>query len=106
MITPNSTTSNLAKKDCILTTVSIVGLKWSVLIIKEMVNSPKRFCELEHAIPNITPRILSKRLNELESFKIIKFDLNNGRPLYSLTSKGLDLYPIIEQMVKWGQKYI
>lgn len=106
MLKTYSTTTSANKKDCIQTTIGIVGVKWSILIIKEMTSSPKRFCELEHSIPNITPRILSKRLSELENYKIIKLDYNNGRPVYSLTSKGHDLYPIIEQMIRWGQKYL
>lgn len=68
----------------------------------------KRFGELKKQIGDINPRTLSQRLDELERFGIITkkvFAEVPPRVEYSLTEKGKDLVPILEQMVAWGDKY-
>ena len=96
---------NRPKRDCISKTLDIVGYKWSLLIIRELIDQPKRFCELEHSIDKITPKILSKRIDELSKREIINIYVENGRNIYELTQKGRDLLPVIHQMNKWGDKY-
>ncbi|MGH7234110.1 MAG: winged helix-turn-helix transcriptional regulator [Candidatus Saccharimonadales bacterium] len=86
---------------CIANAMRVLGLKWSALILGDLNNGPKRFCELERSIERITPRILSQRLNDLEALNIIC--QNDGS--YRLTDKGKDLMPTLIQMASWGSKY-
>jgi DNA-binding HxlR family transcriptional regulator len=86
---------------CITKAMRVLGLKWSALILRDLNSGPKHFCELEHSITKITPRILSQRLNDLESQKIII--QTDGS--YKLTKKGADLIPTLVQMADWGSKY-
>ena len=86
---------------CIASAMRVLGRKWSALILRDLHSGPKHFCELEHSIKKITPRVLSQRLNDLEAQNIIK--LENGS--YLLTSKGIDLIPTLKQMASWGSKY-
>lgn len=86
---------------CIASAMQVLGRKWSALILRDLNSGPKRFCELQHSIDKITPRVLSQRLNDLEIQSIVS--LNNGS--YQLTQKGSDLMPTLKQMANWGSKY-
>ena len=88
---------------CIASTMGVLGSKWTALILRDLMEGPKHFCELEHSIDNITPRILSKRLRDLEQQGII--DAKRSEGCYQLTAKGEDLMPILQQMASWGSKY-
>jgi DNA-binding HxlR family transcriptional regulator len=103
------TTSVLEPKiGCIAAAMEIIGNKWTALILRDLFSSPKRFCELEKSVGNINPRTLSQRLDDLESHGIItkqSFAEVPPRVEYTLTQKGEDLYPILEQMAKWGDRY-
>ncbi|HET8992104.1 MAG TPA: helix-turn-helix domain-containing protein [Candidatus Saccharimonadales bacterium] len=93
---------------CIAATMSIIGNKWTALILRDLFTGPKRFCELEKSVGSINPRTLSQRLDALEEQGIIVKknwpDLPH-KSEYSLTTKGEDLLPTLEQMAAWGTKY-
>ena len=89
-------------------TLSVIGNKWTVLIIRELLTGKKRFGELLHFLSGISPRTLSARVTELEKFGVLRKKTYLEVPShteYSLTKKGHELVPIIEQMAKWGIKY-
>src|SRR5215207_7433845 len=89
------------KVGCIATAMRIIGNKWTALILRDMFEGPKRFCELERSVGSINPRTLSQRLHDLEDQGIItreSFAEVPPRTQYTLTSKGTDLHPILEQM--------
>lgn len=93
---------------CIAGAMQIIGNKWTALIIRDLFSGPKRFCELEKSVGNINPRTLSQRLDDLEEHGIITRACYNEVPPrieYTLTQKGLDLQPILEQMAAWGNKH-
>jgi len=93
---------------CIASAMEIIGNKWTALILRDLFSGPKRFCELEQSVGKINPRTLSQRLDDLESHGIItkqKFAEVPPRIEYSLTQKGEDLLPVLEQMAAWGTKY-
>lgn len=96
------------KVGCIAAAMLIVGNKWTALILRDLFEGPKRFCELEKSVGNINPRTLSQRLDDLEDRGIItrqSFPEVPPRTEYALTEKGEDLHPILEQMAAWGNKY-
>jgi DNA-binding HxlR family transcriptional regulator len=93
---------------CIAAAMEIVGSKWTALILRDLATGPTRFCVLEKSVGNINPRTLSKRLDDLEAYGIISrqsFAEVPPRTEYSLTPKGADLLPILQQMAAWGDKY-
>lgn len=93
---------------CIASAMQIVGNKWTALILRDLFSGPKRFCELERSVGTINPRTLSQRLDDLEIHGIItKTNFNEVPPRidYTLTEKGQDLQPILEQMAAWGNKH-
>jgi DNA-binding HxlR family transcriptional regulator len=96
------------KEGCVACAMSIIGSKWTALILRDLTQSPRRFSELERSIHGMSPRTLSQRLDCLEQQNIIiKHPDSEHKPCitYSLTRKGQDLIPILEQMVIWGTKY-
>jgi len=88
---------------CIARATSIIGHKWTSLILLELTAGPKRFCQLETSL-GINPRTLSQRLDDLENHDIVTRSCT-ARPEYCLTAKGHDLTPILRQMSEWGDKY-
>jgi DNA-binding HxlR family transcriptional regulator len=93
---------------CIASAMQVIGNKWTALILRDLFTGPRRFCELEKSVGSINPRTLSQRLDDLEQYGIItkqSFAEVPPRIEYTLTEKGEDLLPILEQMASWGTKY-
>ena len=86
--------------------LDIVGDKWSLLIIRDMlVKHKKTFKEISNSDEKIAPSILSARLKLLESYKLIfrtKVPDNKKENIYLLTEKGIRLTPIIVEFSLWG----
>jgi DNA-binding HxlR family transcriptional regulator len=96
------------KEGCIASAMQIVGNKWTALILRDLFSGPQRFGELERSLTGISPRTLSQRLVELEHCAIITKESFNEVPPrteYTLTQKGRDLVPVLQQMAAWGDKY-
>ena len=90
----------------IASTLDVVGDKWSLLIIRDMlVKHKKTFKEISDSDEKIAPSILSARLKLLESYKLIfktKVPDNKKENIYLLTEKGIRLTPIIIEFSLWG----
>lgn len=88
--------------------MEIIGKKWLILIVYNLLSGPKRFSELARAVGEICPKMLSERLKELEELKLIKKKISGVFPTkitYQLTKKGKSLSKIILIMEKWGRKW-
>ena len=88
--------------------LEIVGDKWSLLIIRDLLNKKFSFSDFLNSNEAIAKNILSDRLKKLIKFKIINFktSLNNKKvKLYFLTKKGLDLYPTMVELMLWSKKH-
>ena len=99
---------------CIASAMEIIGNKWTALILRDLAAGPQRFGQLEKSLrvgpgaSSISPRTLSQRLDDLEAHDIItrrSYAEVPPRCEYTLTDKGHDLIPILEQMALWGSKY-
>ena len=93
-------------------TVKYLLKKWTLLIILELYkgqNYTRRFSELKEALSDITPKILSERLKELEDEDIItkKIDATSFpvRCEYTLTESGVDLIEVIRDIKRWALKW-
>ena len=90
--------------------LDVVGDKWSLLIIRDMlVKHKKTFKEISDSDEKIAPSILSARLKLLESYKLIfktKVPDNKKENIYLLTEKGIRLTPIIVEFSLWGNSNI
>ncbi len=87
----------------------MVSGKWTLLVIRDLAEDSRRFCELERSLTGISPRTLSLRLRTLEGEGIVErttFPDVPPRVTYSLTDKGRDLVPLIEQMRAYGDRWL
>jgi DNA-binding HxlR family transcriptional regulator len=90
-------------------TGEIVGSKWTVLIVHDLSEGPRRFTELEHACAGISPRTLAERLRWLESEDIIarqSYPESPPRVEYALTDKGRALLPVVHEMRRFGHEWL
>lgn len=92
--------------DCgVAKTLKIIGSKWTMLILHNLLEGKKRFGELQRELNGISPKTLSQRLQELEKEGIVKKKVFAEIPLhveYTLSQKGLSLSDIFEKMAQWG----
>ncbi|MGY6655047.1 winged helix-turn-helix transcriptional regulator [Amycolatopsis sp. TRM77291] len=87
--------------------LELIGERWSLLVIRDLVLGPKRFDELQQGLPKIPMSILSTRLNELERHGVVQrrvlSQLDAG-VVYELTEYGNDLDQIVLQLGLWGAR--
>jgi DNA-binding HxlR family transcriptional regulator len=89
--------------------VELIGRRWSGAIIQMLLRGPSRYAELRSAIPDITDRMLSERLRELEDEKIVARTVIPETPVrveYSLTTKGRALAPALDAIGHWAEKWV
>lgn len=102
---------NKFRSSCpIASTLDIIGDKWSLLIIRDMLLGHKKtFKEISESDEAIAPSILSSRLKLLECFDLIskrKLPDNLKENIYLLTEKGIGLTPMITEIILWGDKNV
>ena len=80
--------------------LDLIGERWALLIVRELLLGPKRFTDLRAGIPAASADMLTSRLRELEQAGI----LVRHRQLYELTGWGYDLEPLIMQLARWSSR--
>ena len=89
-------------------TMSLIGDKWKVLIIRDLLTGTKRFGELKKSLSGITQKVLTNNLRQMESSGLILRKVYAEVPPkveYSLSDTGLSLKPILDSMAEWGNEY-
>ena len=90
-------------------TAEVVCGKWTLLIVRDLAEGNARFCELERSLEGISPRTLSLRLRALEEEGIVArhtYPEVPPRVEYALTEKGVALVPLIEDMRRYGTRWL
>jgi len=90
------------------TTLQLIGEKWKILIIRDLLNGTKRFGELKKACSGISQKILSKNLKLMEEDGLVIRKVYNQKPPkveYTLSDVGYSLAPILNAMASWGTDY-
>jgi DNA-binding HxlR family transcriptional regulator len=98
-----------AKNCSVAATAEIVGAKWTVLIVHDLSEGPRRFTELEHSCLGISPRTLAERLRWLEAEGVVlrrSYAESPPRVEYELTDKGRALLPIVAEMRTFGHEWL
>lgn len=89
--------------------VELVGKRWTGAILLVLMEGPLRFCEITHVVPDLSDRLLSERLKELEAEDIVERRVYHGSPVrveYSLTQKGQALEPALRALKRWSHSYL
>lgn len=88
--------------------LQVLGGKWKLHILTKLYFGKKRFKELEREVIGISPKMLVKELKDLEAVGIVNRQTFNTVPItveYSLTTEGLTLKPVLDQMREWAIRY-
>ena len=87
---------------------TLLGKKWSGMVVHVLGGGPRRFSDLLHEIPDLSPRILTLRLKELESESIVTRTVLPESPVrveYALTEKGRALLPVMAGIANWAHAW-
>jgi DNA-binding HxlR family transcriptional regulator len=98
-------TSRSYRDSCgIARALDVVGERWALLVVRELLLAPQRFSELRHALPHVSSNLLADRLRELEHNGVIRRGLapTGGPRVYELTEWGRKLEPILLALGDWG----
>jgi DNA-binding HxlR family transcriptional regulator len=89
--------------------LGLVGERWSLLIVRELMHGPKRYTDLACSLPGIGTNILAARLKELESCGLVtkhRLDPPAASQVYELTPYGHELKPVMRSLALWGLRSI
>ncbi len=87
----------------------IIGERWTLLILRELVFGPKRFSDLRRGLSEVSPSILTERLGTLESLGIVKrteLEPPAASTVYELAENGVALQPVMMEIAKWGARFL
>ena len=90
------------------TTLMLIGDKWKVLILRDLLPGTKRFGELKKSIGNVSQKVLTAQLRDMESNGLVNRKVSPEVPPrveYSLTELGQSLKPILDAMWDWGKEF-
>lgn len=89
--------------------VEMLGKRWTGAIVHALLDGPRRFSELSQVIPQISDRLLSTRLRELEAGGLVTRRVHDDAPVrveYQLTPKGRALKPVIDSLRTWAREWL
>jgi DNA-binding HxlR family transcriptional regulator len=87
--------------------LDVIGERWAVLVVRELLLGPKRFTDLRSGMPNLSPDVLSQRLRELEQAGVLRRDKLPSpiaSQVYELTDWGRELEPVVLGLGRWGSR--
>lgn len=89
-------------------TLALISNKWKILIMRDLLEGTKRFGELKKSVTNISQKVLTANLREMEENGLLTRKIYPEVPPrveYTLTETGYSLSPLINEMYKWGKDY-
>lgn len=87
--------------------LDLVGERWALLVVRELLLGPKRFTDLEAGLGQISPNVLAQRLRDLEALDVLrrhKLPPPAASQVYELTEWGMELEPVIMALGRWGSR--
>ena len=84
-----------------------VGDRWTLLVVAALLEAPRRFGDIERALPGIAPNVLSDRLRKLEAHGLVMSEAYSERPprfVYELTAVGCELAGVVRMLADWGAR--
>jgi DNA-binding HxlR family transcriptional regulator len=90
--------------------VELIGRRWTGAIVAVLMDAgPLRFSEISHAVPELSDRLLSERMKELEARGVVSRHVDPGPPvkvLYELTAMGRSLEPALQELKSWARRWL
>jgi DNA-binding HxlR family transcriptional regulator len=87
--------------------LDLVGERWALLVVRELLLGPKRFTDLRAGLPGVSPNVLAQRLRELEGVGVVRrrrLPPPAASKVYELTEWGAELEPVIVRLGRWGAR--
>jgi len=87
--------------------LDVIGERWALLVVRELLLGPKRFTDLRAGLPHLSADVLSQRLRELEQAGVVhrsKLPPPAGSRVYELTGWGRELEPVVISLGRWGSR--
>jgi DNA-binding HxlR family transcriptional regulator len=87
--------------------MGVIGDRWAVLVVRELMFGPRRFAQLRAGLTGISPNVLSQRLRDLESSGVlcrVVLDESAAVTVYDLTERGRALEPVLIELGRWGSR--
>lgn len=89
--------------------VELVGRRWTGAILRVLMDGPLRFSEIAQSVPELSDRLLSERMKELERRGIVERTVISGPPLrveYELSAMGHELEPALTELERWANRWL
>ena len=89
--------------------IELIGARWTGAIVRVLLGGTTRYADIRAAVPDISDRMLSERLRELEEAALIRRHVSADSPVrveYSLTEKGRALEPALDEIQTWAERWI
>jgi len=89
--------------------IELIGKRWTGAIVLVLMDGPCHFSQIRDLVPEISDRLLSERLKELEAEEIVERRVLDGSPVrveYALTSKGMALEPAVRALKSWANSWL
>ena len=89
--------------------VELVGRRWTGAILAVLLDGPLRFSEIAQAVPELSDRLLSERMKELEARGIVERTVHPGPPVrveYGLSQMGCELGPALSEIQRWARRWL
>jgi DNA-binding HxlR family transcriptional regulator len=89
--------------------VELIGRRWTGAILRVLMDGPLRFSQVGQAVPELSDRLLSERMKELEARGIVERTVIPGPPLrveYSLSRMGQELEPALSELQRWAGRWL
>jgi DNA-binding HxlR family transcriptional regulator len=87
--------------------LDVIGDRWALLVVRELLFGPRRFAQLRVGLPGISPNVLAQRLRDLTDAGVVTRDRLGppaSVPVYQLTSRGRALEPVLLELGRWGSQ--
>ena len=107
--TPSPRSKSYAQPCPIACALDLLGDRWTLLIVRELLRGPRRFGEIAQALPGIPSNVLSERLRRLEASRLLVRQLLDERPpraSYQLTAAGQQLWIPLRAIGLWSMKHV
>jgi DNA-binding HxlR family transcriptional regulator len=90
-------------------TLEVVGDRWTLLVVRDLLDGPRRFHDLQAGLPGLAPNILSERLKLMEAHALVSRRFYSDHPPraeYELTAKGRELGVVVGALASWGARHV
>jgi DNA-binding HxlR family transcriptional regulator len=87
--------------------MTLLGKRWSGIILSALMQGPMRFNEIKRAVPGVSDRVLTERLGEFQALQLVSRTVTDATPLrieYALTDRGEAMRPAITELTRWAEQ--